>query len=73
LERSTTNQKHESKSATRVNHDGYQLNKATERTKNAALRAIGLWKVYNFFGFFGGAWYKGKTNYKTQDNTSWAS
>jgi hypothetical protein len=25
-----------------------------------ALRAIGQRKVYNFFGFFGGAWYKDK-------------
>jgi hypothetical protein len=28
--------------------------------KIAALRAIGQRKVYNFFGVFGGAWYKGK-------------
>jgi hypothetical protein len=40
--------------------------------KIVTLRAIGQQKVYNFFGFFSEAWYKGKTNYKTQDNTSWA-
>jgi hypothetical protein len=32
--------------------------------KIAALRAIGQQKVYNFFGFFGGAWYKDKLTIK---------
>jgi hypothetical protein len=41
--------------------------------KITALRAIGQRKVYNFFDFFGGAWYKGKTNYKAHDNTSRAT
>jgi hypothetical protein len=26
------------------------------KTKIAAIKAIGHWKVYNFFSFFGGAW-----------------
>jgi hypothetical protein len=56
---STTNQKHESKPATRLNHDEHELNKAIKKMKIAALRAIGQRKVY-FFGFFGGAWYKDK-------------
>jgi hypothetical protein len=30
MKRSTTNQKHESKLATRLNHDEHELNKATE-------------------------------------------
>jgi hypothetical protein len=30
MEQSTTNQKHESKPATRLNHDEHELNKATE-------------------------------------------
>jgi hypothetical protein len=35
---------------------------STKQLKNedCALRAIGQRKVYNFFGFFGGAWYKDK-------------
>jgi hypothetical protein len=41
--------------------------------KITALRAIGQRKVYNFFDFFGGAWYKEKTNYKAHDNTSRAT
>jgi hypothetical protein len=60
MEQSTTNQKHESKPATRVNQDEHELNKATEKMKIAARRAIGQQKVYTFFGFFGGTWYKGK-------------
>jgi hypothetical protein len=31
MKQSTTNQKHESKPATRLNHDLHELNKATER------------------------------------------
>jgi hypothetical protein len=30
MERSTTNQKHKSKPATRLNHDEHELNKSTE-------------------------------------------
>jgi hypothetical protein len=44
------------------------------KIKIAALRPIGQRKVYDFFSFFDGAWYKGKkTNYKAQDNTSRAT
>jgi hypothetical protein len=35
-------------------------NKATKKMKIVALRVIGQRKVYNFFGFFGGVWYKDK-------------
>jgi hypothetical protein len=30
------------------------------KTKIVALKAIGQRKEYNFFSFFGGAWYNGK-------------
>jgi hypothetical protein len=43
------------------------------KTKIAAVRAIGQRKVYNFFGFSVGLGIKAKTNYKAQDNTSWAT
>jgi hypothetical protein len=34
--------------------------KQLKKQKIVALTAIGQWKVYNFFGFFGGAWCKDK-------------
>jgi hypothetical protein len=37
--------------------------------KIVALRAIGQWKEYNFFGFSMELGIKTKTNYKAHDNT----
>jgi hypothetical protein len=62
------------KPATRCNHNEQELNKAIDKQKNVALRAIGQQKVYNFFSAFSvelGT--KTKTNYKAHENTSRAT
>jgi hypothetical protein len=37
-----------------------QTQQSNWKMKIVALGDIEQWKVYNFFGFFGGAWYKEK-------------
>jgi hypothetical protein len=70
MEQSTTNQKHESKLATRLNHDEHKLNMAIEKMKITPLRAIGQRKVYIFLAFSVELGTKKKTNYNAHNNTS---
>jgi hypothetical protein len=51
MEWSTTNQKQKSKSATRLNHDEHELNKATEKQK-LWLKGYRTAESVIFFGFF---------------------
>jgi hypothetical protein len=70
---STTNEKHESKPAIGLNNDEHELNKAT-KNEDCDSKGDGTTEsVWFFLAFSVELGIKAKTNYKAQDNTSWAT
>jgi hypothetical protein len=70
MEWSTTNQKHKSKLATRLDHEEHKLNKATEN-ENCGSKVYRTTKSVKFFLAFSVELVrKTKTNENTHDNTS---